>query len=70
MTSNAAARLLETDTIDWTAEKLSRRIGETRELLKRIDGQQVEDEDLIWIHQQLAEDLKRKEAMLKDLGGS
>ena len=60
-------RLLETDYIDWTPEKLARRIQETRDLINRLDTQKVEDRDFVWIREQLVADLARKEVMLEEL---
>ena len=57
-------RLLETDHIDWTVAKLNQRIGETRELIRRLDLQTIEDRDFIWIREQLVHDLKVKESLL------
>ena len=67
MNARTSIRLLETDMIEWTPEKLARRIEETRELIQRIDTEQIQDEDFSWIRKQLAEDLLLKEGLLEEL---
>lgn len=62
-----SSRVLETDWIDWTEDKLTQRIEETRELLRRLDAREVDDRDFLWIREQLANDLRHKELMLTQM---
>ena len=58
--------LYETEWIDWTPEKLERRIAETEHLLRRLE-KISDDPDVHWIRPLLKEDLSRKREVLAHL---